>query len=117
MALRCKQRAILERARASRHRAAVEELEARAASGNHEAAQCIGAEAALAQAAELRARALDERAAAEELRYRGRLHRSEAKARAAEVAAAAAESRARAYERRALSLAALDELETQAALA
>jgi MFS family permease len=94
------------RARAAEHRAAIHELRARAAQGDHQAADRAEIEERLAEIAELRAHALDEHAAAYDEQTD-----VEAGDEAARERARAAEQRAVGYEERAHALGAADEQE------
>jgi MFS family permease len=97
-ALRCRRAAFEERARAAEHRARVAELQI--SSGNGDRAGQVDAEQALAEIAELRAQAMDERAAMQVELDDAEHAGSEREAEAACERAAAARDRAEALARR-----------------
>ncbi len=105
-ALRCRRAAFEERARAAEHRAAVEELTARGPGGDREVAERVEVERALTDIAELRARAMDERAVADDQLETAERAESDREAEAARERAAAAQQRAEGFERRVSSISA-----------
>ncbi|HEX6457789.1 MAG TPA: MFS transporter [Thermoleophilaceae bacterium] len=98
-ALRCRQRAEEERARAAEHRAAVHELTAKS-----DGADRLRAEEVLAEVAELRAKGLDERAGVHDRRSAADRATDGAQRQVALDRAAAAEQRAQVDEERAEAL-------------
>jgi MFS family permease len=110
-AVRYREQAEAERARADEHRAAVQELRVRVERGEAEAADRLRVEEVLAQIAELRAQGLDELAIAHDERAKAAKASNDTDRHAALERAAAAEERARAYEERAAALTAEHEPE------
>ena len=104
--LACRRSALEERARAAEHRAAARELQARSTNGGGEIRWRIDAELTLAETAELRAHAQDERAIVHQELGAAACASSEEAKEAARERAAAAGDRACAFERRAESLSA-----------
>ena len=97
--LRCRRAALETRARAAEHRANVHELRANASPRSHDRQHEIEAESALAEAAELQARAMDERAVGHEELHAATRAKSGQEREAARERAAAADDRALALER------------------
>jgi hypothetical protein len=104
-ALSMRERAEEERARGARHRAAVHEFASANGNGDgHDLAAGQGIEQALADIAELRAKALDERASSEDDHAKALSAGSDAERRAVAARAEAALERARSFDEQAAAL-------------
>jgi MFS family permease len=112
-ALRFRQRAEEERARAAEHRAAAHELSVQSDGGGRTAADRLRAEQVLGDIADLRAQSFDEHASEHEQRALAERATEDAERQAALDRAAAAEQRARVDEERAQALAAENKADSE----